>query len=255
MNEFRHAARKNVLIGYEWIKFAPMQLFYSDRIDSDQINLDQEESRHLKVLRKQVGDEIMVTDGGGRLYTCVLESLGKNPLLRIDSVQEYPSLNPQIHLIVAPTKSVDRIEWMLEKCVEIGIHELSFILCERSERKIIKLERLRKKAVSAMKQSKQFHLPKINEIEKLGPVLGSIPADAQKWMGHCEEESDKARPRSMRGDKHVLLIGPEGDFSKTEIEIAKQAGFKSIDLGPTILRTETAAVVGCALLRNGMQLG
>jgi 16S rRNA (uracil1498-N3)-methyltransferase len=226
-----------------------MSLFYSQNIIEGHIILDEDECRHLKVLRRAQGDAIEVTDGKGTLYQTEIIEFGKRATLRIVSTSQKDSFVQKIHLYVSPTKNLDRMEWMVEKCTEMGISSITFIKCRYSERKHLKIERLERKALSAMKQSKQVHLPKIFELLDFKSAIESVNTDDTKLIAHCEDmNGEKTDPRLLENDLHIF-IGPEGDFSVDEIKLAKSNGFKELSLGATTLRTETAAMAATAMFR------
>ena len=228
-----------------------MQLFYSKDISlSGFCTLDAEESRHaVRVLRMREGDIINVTDGRGNLYQCrILQANDRACVVEV-AEQEFSIPNSQfsIHLAVAPTKNPARMEWLVEKAVEIGVGEITLLQCDHSERTFLKTDRLEKLAVSAMKQSLHLTLPRINPAVSLHDWLNSQFSilDSQfKFIAHCE--ADKPRTplaaAMQPGRDAVVLIGPEGDFSEEEIQQALAAGFQPVSLGPSRLRTETAAL-------------
>ena len=225
-----------------------MHLFYISNLDSDLVELPKEEAQHCtRVLRLQTGDEIGLTDGLGQMCRAEIVSAdGKSCLVRIVERQhEYQKRNYRLHVAVAPTKNTARMEWFLEKAVEIGIDELTPIICQHSERSFIKTERLEKIAVSAMKQSLKAYKPVINEPTKLSDFL-KLPAEGEKFIAHCEGDERTSLKEACTADTPItVLIGPEGDFSKAEIEAAFTAGYKAITLGTSRLRTETAALASC----------
>ncbi|WP_430613315.1 16S rRNA (uracil(1498)-N(3))-methyltransferase [Flavobacterium sp. JP2137] len=226
-----------------------MQLFYAPELTADQKEFffDKEESKHIiKVLRKKTGDILHVTNGLGFLMELqiTLESERKCAT-QVLKVTEYPQPNYRIHLAVAPTKMNERFEWFLEKATEMGIQEITPIICEHSERKIIKTERFEKIIQSAMKQSLQFHLPLLNAPISLKEFLKK-DIEGHKYIAHCEDGAKKLLKNSIpKNEKYTLLIGPEGDFSSAEIQVALQRNYQPVSLGHTRLRTETAAVVAC----------
>lgn len=220
-----------------------MELFYSGHIEGDTITLDHEESRHIKVMRLRNGDMIHVTDGNGKLYHAKIS--GDDPrevIATIISTEQKEQRSFGIHLAIAPTKNIDRFEWFLEKATEIGIDEITPILCRYSERTVLKTERLHRILVSAMKQSNQFHLPKLNELSNFNDVILKSTED-NKFIAHCYEGSKTPLWKSsIHGLNTLVLIGPEGDFSKEEVETAISSGYKPVTLGNTRLRTETAGL-------------
>lgn len=227
-----------------------MQLFYSSLIDKDQNNFtfDKDESKHIiRVLRKKDGDTLWVTNGQGTLFeTKITLASDKNCVTEIVHYKDEPNTPFRLHLAVAPTKMNERYEWFLEKATEMGIHEITPIICENSERKIVKTERFEKIILSAMKQSLQMHLPKLNEPISLKEFLNQNHQD-NLYIAHCEDDQDKILLKNSIPfhQNYLLLVGPEGDFSPNEIKLATEKGYKSVSLGHTRLRTETAAVVAC----------
>ena len=224
-----------------------MQLFYTPDISTgaQSFIFDKEESRHIvKVLRKKEGDTIQITNGKGFLFTSeIIFASEKKCEVRIISENEQPALPYRLHLAVAPTKMNDRYEWFLEKATEIGISEITPLICEHSERTVFKADRFEKILQSAMKQSLQYHLPLLHE-----PVPFSTFVNQQRtgllFIAHCEETDKKLLKTELRPLQEVtILIGPEGDFSTKEIELALSKNYIPVSLGNTRLRTETAAVV------------
>ena len=234
-----------------------MQLFYAPYINNEtsEFVFDKEESKHIvKVLRKLEGSILHITNGKGFLFICeIILASEKKCVVKINESQFTEPRKFRVHMVVAPTKMNDRYEWFLEKAAEIGVDEITPIICDHSERKIIKTERFDKILISAMKQSNQMYLPVLNEPIKLTDFL-SKEISGQKFIAHCEE-TDKVelKDRIEKQQHYTLLIGPEGDFSTNEINKALASGYLPVALGNTRLRTETAAIVGChtfALLNN-----
>ena len=226
-----------------------MNLFYQPDVPNGVYHLDEDESRHVvKVFRLSEGDPIEVTDGKGTLYTCrITKADARKCLFKIVNEFVQPSKSYFIHIAIAPTKNIDRIEWFVEKAVEIGVDQISFLLCQKSERKNINLERLQKHAISAMKQSHQLILPVLSPLENVKHIV-SQSAD-QKFIAYVDHENpDHLKDKALTGKKYLVLIGPEGDFSKEELTFAEQNGFQKISLGPTRLRTETAGLAACHIL-------
>lgn len=226
-----------------------MQLFYASDIDSSSsaYTFDREESRHIgKVLRKNEGDPIKITDGKGSLYHGIITELtSRHCRVTIERVEQRTHRRYHLHMAVAPTKSNDRFEWFLEKATEIGIDEITPIYCEHSERKVIKPERLEKILQSAMKQSLNCFLPILNPAISFKEFLAS-EHPKQRFIAHCYPQERAELKRKVLADNPVLLlIGPEGDFSEEEVSHAKNAGFTPVSLGDSRLRTETAALVAC----------
>ncbi|GEM54342.1 16S rRNA (uracil(1498)-N(3))-methyltransferase [Flavobacterium branchiophilum NBRC 15030 = ATCC 35035] len=226
-----------------------MQLFYNPDIDQETITFcfDKEESKHIiKVLRKKLNDILYVTNGKGFLFECeiILESESKCTV-NINDCKEISPKKYKIHLAVAPTKMNERFEWFLEKATEIGIDEITPIICDHSERKIIKNDRFEKIILAAMKQSNQYYLPKLNAAIPLKTFLKQT-FEGQKYIAHCENDQKNTLKSVMKSNHNILmLIGPEGDFSTSEIQAALAENFVPVSLGNTRLRTETAAIVAC----------
>ncbi|MDR2283550.1 MAG: 16S rRNA (uracil(1498)-N(3))-methyltransferase [Sphingobacterium sp.] len=226
-----------------------MQLFYTPEIEPHHVAflLNEEESKHaIRVLRLQVGDTIHLVDGRGGLYeTEILDAHPKRTSLKILKVQtEFGLLPYRLHMVVAPTKNMDRLEWFLEKATEVGLYEFTPIICEHSERKEVKVERLEKVAIAAMKQSLKAYLPRVNPTISFSKFLQQAAGtESCKGLAHCVESEKKyiSTAFASKGD-YLLLIGPEGDFSEKEISQALDAGFIPISLGDARLRTETAAL-------------
>lgn len=230
-----------------------MHLFYTQTIQNNSLELTDEEFRHcIKVLRHTVGDEIAVTDGNGTLYTAQIAQVGKHQCTAtIVQSQHYKPVAHHLHIAIAPTKNTDRIEWAVEKLVEIGVSKISFVQCEHSERKVLKTDRLQKIAISAIKQSLKFYMPAIEELTPLKTFVENINKNQNLFIGYCETEQTAYLPtQPFTQQQTVVLIGPEGDFSPAEVELAKQAGFAPISLGQSRLRTETAAIVAATLINS-----
>ncbi|WP_282042800.1 16S rRNA (uracil(1498)-N(3))-methyltransferase [Winogradskyella flava] len=226
-----------------------MQLFYNPNISENDktFSFDKDESRHIvKVLRKRVGDHLYLTNGKGYLFQAELTLIDiKHCSVHIISSSLQPKRNCNLHLAVAPTKMNDRYEWFLEKATEIGIEEITPIICDNSERKVIKLERFEKIVQSAMKQSLQCYLPKLNSPMSFKDFINQ-DITSPKFIAHCEDTDKKSLKSQLKvNENYIILIGPEGDFSVKEIERAIQNRFSPVMLGSTRLRTETAAIVAC----------
>jgi 16S rRNA (uracil1498-N3)-methyltransferase len=226
-----------------------MQLFYTPEINTKSIefSFDKEESKHIiKVLRKKEGDILHVTNGLGSLFTTeIILASEKKCTVKINSTEKQEETGFYIHLAVAPTKMNERYEWFLEKATEIGIHEITPIICDHSERTVIKTERFDKIIQSAMKQSNQYFLPKLNEPVSFKNFI-SKNHEGNTYIAHCEESNKKLLKEVVQpNQKYTLLIGPEGDFSSKEINLALENNFTPVSLGNTRLRTETAAIVAC----------
>lgn len=228
-----------------------MLLFYQSDIEKTPI-LSEEDSRHcIKVLRKNIKDKIHVVDGIGGLFECeITKAHEKKCEVRILSVErEFEKRSLYLHIAIAPTKNADRIEYFIEKCVEIGVDEITLIQTKHSERKNQKTERLEKIAISAMKQSLKAYLPKVNELIDFEKFIKSVNIEA-KFVAHL---TDDAKPlKDVLADKKevLLMIGPEGDFAKDEVLLAQKTGFQVVTLGNSRLRTETAGVVACTIVNT-----
>jgi len=225
-----------------------MQLFFNPNIESD-LFLEKEEHIHAtKVLRKKEGDILSVMDGKGGLFECKLIQISsKKSLVEILESKKFDKTN-RLHIGIAPTKNNNRMEWFLEKATEIGISEITPLLCSRSERKVLKNERMEKIILAAAKQSKSFHVPVLNEMISFSSFVKKVESK-QKFVAHCEEDSEKKTLHNhnlLNTESTVILIGPEGDFTAKEIEEAKSHNFEELSLGESRLRTETAAMVACA---------
>ncbi len=226
-----------------------MQLFYNPDITAttESFSFDKEESKHIvKVLRKKDTDILFVTNGLGFLFkteiTLAIETKCTVKILEA-TVADLPKY--QVHLAVAPTKMNDRYEWFLEKATEIGITEITPLLCDHSERKQIKTDRFDKILLSAMKQSNQYFLPKLNEPMAFKEFI-KLKSDGLSLIAHCEETNKKSLKDTLKPNQSVtILIGPEGDFSSKEIQTALENQYIPVTLGNTRLRTETAAIVAC----------
>lgn len=226
-----------------------MQLFYSKDItaNSDTFTFSKEESKHIiRVLRKKEDDTLHITNGKGILFTVTIVIADpKKCTVRICKKIQKTKHNYHLHIAIAPTKMNDRMEWFLEKATEIGIDEITPVFCDNSERKAIKKERFEKIIQSAMKQSLQTYLPKLNDAIPLKDFL-NIDHNGQKVIAHCEETDKKELYSTLKKEQsYIILIGPEGDFSNNEIQTAITNNFTPVSLGNTRLRTETAGIVAC----------
>ena len=226
-----------------------MQLFYNPTINEAHLSFvfDKEESKHIiKVLRKKEGDILHVTNGLRFLFTTEITVASNNKCtVKIISFEKQEVPKFHLHLAVAPTKMNERFEWFLEKATEIGIQEITPIISEHSERKIIKTDRFQKILESAMKQSLHYYLPKLNEPIPFRDFV-KTQKSGQLFIAHCEETNKKSLKTELKANEDVtILIGPEGDFSVKEIQQAIDNNFIPVSLGATRLRTETAAIVAC----------
>ena len=231
-----------------------MQIFFANIFsDADTILLSEEESKHcIRVLRHKSGDVINVIDGKGNLYEAeIIEANSQKCGAKIISKKQITAAKKHhLHIAISPTKNADRIEWMIEKCTELGVDEFSFIICKRTEKTGVKTDRLKKIAESAVKQSIQATLPVINEAQSLKDFITKHKNSPSKHIAHCIEE-DKTELKSIIENKDILiLIGPEGDFTEDEIKLALNANFKALSLGASRLRTETAGLYIAAAFKS-----
>lgn len=220
-----------------------MQLFFSE-INDNKVIFSADEKKHLtKVLRKQEGDIISVIDGKGYLYSTKINSLDKNSSLIeiIKKEKKKKRHNYHLHIGIAPTKNISRFEWFLEKATEIGIDEITPIICNRSERKKINIQRCNRILISSIKQSLKFYKPKLNVPSNFSDFINE-KLEGDKLIAHClKTEKNKINKSNLK--KYTILIGPEGDFTENEINLALKNGFKSTTLGKSRLRTETAGII------------
>ena len=225
-----------------------MELFYSNDIEGGYLRLDEEESAHcVRVLRHRLGDEIAVMDGKGNLLWCTLSDASpKAAVAKIESRQEGFGMHPyRLTLAVCPTKNNERYEWMAEKATEIGVDTIVPVIGDRSERKVFKTERLRRLVLSAAKQSLKGTVPQVEEPVSVKEFIAKAPEASLKLIAYCFEGdkfSIKAALEASEEKDVVVLIGPEGDFSPSEVDEALKAGFRPVHLGDSRLRTETAAL-------------
>jgi 16S rRNA (uracil1498-N3)-methyltransferase len=235
-----------------------MHVFFQTDLSNPHVFLNEEESKHcVRVLRLKKGDEVHLTDGKGiHAIALIGDDHPKKCILDIVSTtQTQRNRKYYLHIVVAPTKNMERIEWFLEKATEIGIDEVSFIETTNSERTRVNMERFEKITVSAMKQSKQWYLPKLNDIQKLSTLLPTLTGDL-KFIAWCETPHTDLLSKQLQ-QKHLLqlpsitiFIGPEGDFTKAETELVQHNGFIPSSLGQSILRTETAALYACMAVQT-----
>ena len=237
-----------------FLTFATMQLFYVPKIEGEFAYFDEVEARHcVQVLRKKAGDTVHFVDGRGGFYEGIIEETAKKNCVAkiVDTKPDGQTRSYKLHIAIAPTKNIARLEWFLEKATEIGIDSITPIVCDHSERTKLRLDRLEKVVVAAMKQSLKATLPTVNALTRFKDFLATVNASqAQLFIAHCEE-SDKISLQAnyQKGKNVIILIGPEGDFSTSEIHLANEHGFRSITLGNSRLRTETAGVVAVNLIQ------
>lgn len=227
-----------------------MQFFFANIFtDASTILLSAEESKHcIKVLRHKTGDTISIIDGKGHLYEAVItEANPQKCNAKIISKKSVAlSKNYHLHIAISPTKNADRIEWMLEKCTELGVDEFSFIVCKRTEKVSVKMDRLKKIAESAIKQSIQTILPVINEVQPFNEFIIKHKNISSTYIAHCLAEKKTELKSIMQNASSLILIGPEGDFTEDEIKLALQNNFQPLSLGNNRLRTETAGLLVAA---------
>lgn len=222
-----------------------MQLFFTENIIDNLATFDKEEARHVQVLRKKIGDVLHFVDGvGGKYEGEIIEIHKKQVVLSIlQHTKAYNRRDFRLHIAIAPTKNINRLEWFLEKATEIGIEEITPILCEHSERKKIRTDRLNKILMSAMKQSLKAELPKLNELTNYEDFIKQKKDDA-KFIAYCNDDALSHLKKEYSPSENVtILIGPEGDFSPKEIKLALENEYRGVSLGKSRLRTETAGVV------------
>lgn len=233
-----------------------MHRFYCPDI-ADTLTLGEEDSKHcVKVLRMGEGDTIEVVDGNGTLYTCrITMAHPKRCAVEVtERMQQPPHWGHRIVLGVAPTKNLDRIEWLVEKCVEMGVDRIIPLRCHNSERTVLKTERLKKIMVSAMKQSLKATLPLLDEMTPVAQLLAE-PFEGTRCIAYCDEQLPRGQRLTLTGvyrpgQDVMVLIGPEGDFSPKEVQAARDAGFMPVTLGESRLRTETAGMMAVAAIHT-----
>ncbi|NVO11983.1 MAG: 16S rRNA (uracil(1498)-N(3))-methyltransferase [Bacteroidales bacterium] len=228
-----------------------MQIFYAPDISDTLYTLNEEESKHcIRVLRLTLGDEITLVDGlGGLFKTRIVTPEVKRCQVEVyQTIKEYEKRDFYLHIAIAPTKNIERFEWFLEKVTEIGIDEITPLLCEHSERKVINNERLEKIFVTAMKQSIKAYIPKLNPLTPFKQFIQTQNPEST-YIAHCQRKGlNHLKNELVSTPKTTILIGPEGDFSSDEISKAIQLNIKEISLGNSRLRTETAGVVACHII-------
>lgn len=226
-----------------------MHIFYTPDITQNTYSLNEEESKHcIRVLRLPVGAIVNLVDGKGGFYTAeITVDNPKKVVLSVLNVEtEFHKRNHYLHVAVAPTKNIDRIEWFLEKATEMGIDEITPVITDRSERRVVKEDRLNKVITSAVKQSIKAYHPKLNDAIALDAFLKQ-PFDGTQLIAHCIDNSEKKYISELvePHQKYLILIGPEGDFTPDEVNLALNKGYKALTLGDNRLRTETAALSVC----------
>lgn len=228
-----------------------MQLFYLPEITGNLITLPEDESKHcIRVLRLSKGDEIQIVDGKGNFVNCsIVDPSPKRCVVSVLKKEaEFGKRNFHLHIAIAPTKNIDRFEWFLEKVTEIGIDEITPLLCEHSERKSINHERSLRVMIAAMKQSVKAYLPILNPMTPIKDLVKNS-SEQTKLMAYCGDfMNPHIKNYLQKGSRVLVLIGPEGDFSPSEVQLAQSYGFKTVGLGTARLRTETAGVIACGIV-------
>lgn len=230
-----------------------MQFFYHPDFSNPVFELSPEEAKHcVKALRKKAGEQIFITNGLGQLATAQLidDNLNHCAVQIVDLKNDYGLRPFHFHLAIAPTKNADRIEWMVEKCIEIGIEKISFLRCEHSERIKLDINRLQRIAISAIKQSNTTLIPDMRLID-YADFIGEARKSENRYIAWCDENNhEEYAQQVLKGHDTVLLVGPEGDFSPVEIQLARDNGYKEVKLGSRRLRTETAGLYGCCVFAS-----
>lgn len=227
-----------------------MNLFYQPLIPEGHFYLDNEESRHCtKVLRKKSGDVILITDGKGFFYDAVITTADpQRCVFTIQSKRAEAKRNFSIHVAISPTKNTDRLEWFVEKAVELGIDKISFMRCINTERISIRKDRMEKIAVTAMKQSLKASIPFITGLLTFQEII-TLSEDSDKFIAYVDPSNpDHLKSLASSGGQYLVLIGPEGDFTQDELSSAIASGFMKVSLGTSRLRTETAGLAACHVL-------
>lgn len=230
-----------------------MKLFFGE-INNGKAVINEEEQQHIvKVLRMKNGEEIHVTDGNGNLASGKLFIEGKKANIEVSEIKkDFPDFSPKLHIAIAPTKNIDRIEFFIEKAVEMGISEITILQTEKTERKNINIDKLRKQAIAASKQSLRFHFPIINDSIKISDFLKKINPE-NTFVAHCHENLERANLKEIPSLENItFLIGPEGDFSEKEISFLADHKIRAVSLGNQRLRTETAGLFVAAWNYNKM---
>ena len=237
-----HEVAKSTTKGKTFENKQIMKLFFGEVIPAVKIN-EEEQTHIVKVLRMRSGEEIFVTDGKGNLAKGNLLFEGKKVSLDILEIKEnLPNFSSQLHIAIAPTKNIDRIEFFVEKATEMGIAEITLLQTEKTERKNLNIDKLRKQSIAASKQSLRFHFPIINDLTKFSDFIKEVDSE-KTFVAHCNENLERIDLKDIQAKENItFLIGPEGDFSDKEIQLLAAKGVKAVSLGNQRLRTETAGV-------------
>lgn len=225
-----------------------MDIFYKKDIEGKTITLDPKESAHcIRVMRYKVGDRIRIIDGVGGYYEAEIRD--ENPKLCqvaiLSKQEDFEALPYELHIGIAPTKNIDRFEWFVEKATEIGISSITPLLCQRSERRNLRIDRLEKVMIAAAKQSVKACFPKINELISFEDWINNVHV-GPGFIAHCMDGQKEEIWKTKLSNNISIVIGPEGDFTNEELQIAQKQKFTALSLGDYRLRTETAGVVACS---------
>ena len=232
--------------------FISMFLFYTNLFKENQLSLTEDEHQHCtKVLRKQIDDEIFVTDGLGNIYNARIAQIGRaETICRIINKESKAKPQPNITIAISPTKNASRLEWFVEKAVEIGIGSIIVFNAQRTEKKSFNHARIHKIMVSAMKQSLNVHLPMLVNFDNVKQLMTETKDIGQKFIAHCDGPTMSLHSSIEKSKDAIILIGPEGDFTSQEIQMAVENGFKPVTLGDARLRTETAGLVALMMTKG-----
>ena len=228
-----------------------MNIFYCPLATLDEYRaLDETESRHIaNVLRKREGEELFVFDGRGNLFEARIQSIGKKEVMVhvVRLMQTDSHAQPKLHIAIAPPKNIERFEWFAEKVTELGISEITPLLCKHSERKELRADRIEKILLGACKQSLKLTLPVLNPMMKLEIFLAQQKNTAQKYIAYCDEKAIHLKNAYRGNFDAVVMIGPEGDFTKEEVLLAAKHEFETVSLGKSRLRLETAGIFAASV--------
>lgn len=228
-----------------------MNLFFAPDSNNNLVEFPPEEARHcIQVLRHQIGDTIHWVDGKGTLLTGrIIAATKRSCQLEVTERRENHGQRPfYLHLAIAPTKQIDRVEWLLEKATEIGVEEITLLRCAHSERRQVRMDRLEKIVIAAMKQSLKAYLPRLNEMQAFPEFIGRTDPESDNFIAYVDtDQTQHLKDYCRSGRRTCILIGPEGDFHQEEVALALQHGFRQVSLGPSRLRTETAGMVACTI--------
>lgn len=223
-----------------------MNIFYCPGAELNAYcELDETESRHVAtVLRKREGEELYVFDGAGNLYDSRIQNIDKKSVTVkvVRLIEAQAETTTSLHIAIAPPKNIERLEWFAEKVTEIGIGEITPLLCKHSERKELRADRIEKILLGACKQSLKYRIPRLNPMIKLADFVHARPEGEMRFIAYCDEKAKHLKQAYAAGKPAVILIGPEGDFTREEVLLAEKNGFKTVGLGKSRLRLETAGV-------------